>query len=640
MVPQEPVRIAHSSICGTGEHSESVHAGQPNFTLFPPFKNRDAPGEQFFPKTPCIFPNGDYDAVGNRSEVDLPNGVVTTYLYDSLNRLTNLVHQSGMTNLASYSYKLDATGRRTNAVEVLWQESGSYLTNTFSWQFDGLYRLTNEVSQCSATGFSYTNGFVYDLNGNRLKQVRTGNSVTTITNLYDANDQLLLEVTRNGGSLVDSNSYAYDANGSVTGKTNSTGTLNYTYNVANKLSSVLSGGVPQASYLYNDQGIRVQSVSGTTNHFLIDANNHTGYAQVLEELPTIGATPSTSYVIGDEVLAQCGTTYTAPSYFLPDGHGNNRQLTHPDGTISSHFSYEAYGAVLGTSTSCSADAAVASGITTKLYCGEQYDAKLHMYNLRARYYDAGNGRFNQRDTFTGNNEDPQTMHKYLYTSGNPIEEIDPTGNFWEWVFGFALLALAILAIALLIQYINTTRITGKALYLDMSNFNLAGVHLANGTTPNANYIKSKVFADVQSLYLDEMGMPVFDKQGGPTSPTVTFSPNNAFPTLGTEGVTTRHCDVYLGDFADQRLDRVFNNDDELAKAIEFVVLHEAGHAFGMKHSSGSGIMRKYAIDEPPKGPNNSFTKAQCHDWYLMTSDYTDQERENLMGEKDDLMFTK
>jgi len=387
-----------------------------------------------------------YDAVGNRSELDLPNGVVTTYRYDTLNRLTNLVHQAGMTNLAAYSYKLDATGRRTNAVEVLWQEGGTYLTNTLSWQFDGLYRLTNEVAWCSATGYSYTNGFVYDLDGNRLQQIRTGGSAETITSHYDLNDQLTNEVS----SISGTTSYAYDGNGSVTGKTNSSGTLTYTYNVANKLNGVLLGGVPKASYLYNDQGIRVSATAnGSTTHYLIDANNHTGYAQVMEELLAVGGTPSTSYTIGDEVLAQCGTTATAPSYFLQDGHGNNRQLAQMNGTVTSHYSYEAYGAVLGTSTSSSADAAVGSGITSKLFCGEQYDATLHMYNLRARYYDSSNGRFNQRDTFAGNNDDPQTLHKYLYANCDSVNESDPTGKFPEILITIAIIVIAVIVIAII-----------------------------------------------------------------------------------------------------------------------------------------------------------------------------------------------
>src|ERR1051325_8567002 len=135
----------------------------------------------------------NYDAVGNRSSVQLPNGIVTTYQYDNVNRLTNLMHKAGSVTNAIYSYKLDATGRRTNAVEVLRQEdvTPTYQTNTLTWQFDGMYRLTNEVKICSVAGASYTNSFSYDRTGNRLKQIKTAGSATTITNLYDANDELL-----------------------------------------------------------------------------------------------------------------------------------------------------------------------------------------------------------------------------------------------------------------------------------------------------------------------------------------------------------------------------------------------------------------------------------------------------------------
>jgi hypothetical protein len=52
-----------------------------------------------------------------------------------------------------------------------------------------------------------------------------------------------------------------------------------------------------------------------------------------------------------------------------------------------------------------------------------------MYNLRARYYDPSNARFNQMDSFDGNCEDPQSIHKYLYCDSEPINAIDPTGNF-------------------------------------------------------------------------------------------------------------------------------------------------------------------------------------------------------------------
>jgi len=68
-----------------------------------------------------------------------------------------------------------------------------------------------------------------------------------------------------------------------------------------------------------------------------------------------------------------------------------------------------------------------SPATNLLYAGEQFDTNLQMYYNRARYYDQNTGRFNRMDPFAGNNLDPQSLHKYLYANGNPINLIDPSG---------------------------------------------------------------------------------------------------------------------------------------------------------------------------------------------------------------------
>jgi RHS repeat-associated protein len=367
-----------------------------------------------------------YDVVGNRSEVDLPNGVVSTYRYDDLNRLTNLVHQAGVTNLAVYTYQLDKTGRRTNAIEVLQQEGGTYQTNTLNWQYDGMYRLTNEINVTTSPGgtYAYTNAYQYDLVGNRVQKIRTGANSETDNYIYNLNDELTSE--QDGGTAI---TYHYDNNGSLTNKTSGSTVNSYTYDTASKLNGVYLGGSLVASYLYNDQGIRVQSiVNGVTTHYLIDNNNHTGYAQVLEEELGVSLTPNMSYVIGDDVLAQCGPAGMTPSYFLQDGHGNNRQMVQVDNTVFKHYSYDTYGNVqTGTIQVPVSSTTADSAPTTKLFCGEQYDSSLQMYNLRARYYNPINGRFNQSDTFKGDSFDPQSLHKYTYANCDPCNQIDPSG---------------------------------------------------------------------------------------------------------------------------------------------------------------------------------------------------------------------
>jgi len=88
--------------------------------------------------------------------------------------------------------------------------------------------------------------------------------------------------------------------------------------------------------------------------------------------------------------------------------------------LASHYNYDAYGETQTNTSSV-------LGTNTKLYCGEQWDSTLNMYNLRARYYDPSNGRFNQRDAFDGRNEDPQSLHRYLYCRGDPSNSTDPSG---------------------------------------------------------------------------------------------------------------------------------------------------------------------------------------------------------------------
>jgi RHS repeat-associated protein len=246
------------------------------------------------------------------------------------------------------------------------------------------------------------------------------------------------------GQTVD---YTYDDNGSVVRKEVSgpdAETIDYTYNLENRLTGMVSTRTDDqsrqvevtTSYAYNQDGIRVGSQMTTitdgavtaqeTKLFLLDSYNHTGYAQVLEELPAVGATPITSYVIGDDVLSQSSIRNSEfeTRHFLYDGHGSTRQLSSGAGQITDVFSYDAYGVMLGGNPTRANPAA-----TSMLYSGEQFDVDLQQQYLRARYYDQNNGRFTQLDPFAGNSYDPQSLHKYAYCHEDPVNGVDPSGEF-------------------------------------------------------------------------------------------------------------------------------------------------------------------------------------------------------------------
>jgi RHS repeat-associated protein len=68
-------------------------------------------------------------------------------------------------------------------------------------------------------------------------------------------------------------------------------------------------------------------------------------------------------------------------------------------------------------------------LTEFLYSGEQFDSKIGQQYLRARYYDPATGRFNRLDPFFGNLNDPQSLHKYLYTYADPVNMADYVGLY-------------------------------------------------------------------------------------------------------------------------------------------------------------------------------------------------------------------
>jgi RHS repeat-associated protein len=163
-----------------------------------------------------------------------------------------------------------------------------------------------------------------------------------------------------------------------------------------------------------------------TNIFLSDPQNLTGFSQVLEELPAVGATPTASYTIGSQLISQekGGTN----SYLMADGHGSTRFLTDTNGVISDRYSYDAYGVALDFTFGT-----LNSPRTAMLYSGERFDSDLQQYYLRARYYNPTVGRFGAQDQQDGTPNDPLSLHKYAYCQNNPVNMHDPSGNEGELI---------------------------------------------------------------------------------------------------------------------------------------------------------------------------------------------------------------
>ncbi len=251
---------------------------------------------------------------------------------------------------------------------------------------------------------NYQASYQYDNTGNRTYSTIDGISTAYS---YDANDRLIQQ----GGTT-----YGYDANGNTLTETLDGQTTQYSYDLKNQLVSVDRGGVI-TTYTYNANGIRTGKTEGAiTTAYMVDENRD--YAQVLQESD---ATRTITYTYGDDLVAQekGGTT----SYFHYDGLGSTRALTDASGNATDTYNYDAFGIEFNS-----------TGTTENSYrfTGEQYDASLSQYYLRARYYDQGVGRFTQMDTWEGDGFDPVTLHKYLYANRmgvDPVNVVDFSGKF-------------------------------------------------------------------------------------------------------------------------------------------------------------------------------------------------------------------
>jgi RHS repeat-associated protein len=187
---------------------------------------------------------------------------------------------------------------------------------------------------------------------------------------------------------------------------------------------MISANNGQITMIYDGDGNRVsKTVNGVTTQYLVDDLNPTGYAQVVEEVVNGAVTRQYTYGLQriNENLspAVTGNSTWTPSFYVYDGGGSVRQLTNSSGVVTDEYEYDAFG-----------NSFTKTGTTPNnyLYRGEQFDNDLALYYLRARYYNPATGRFLSRDPEDGDPLNLASLHKYLYSGGDPINAMDPTGR--------------------------------------------------------------------------------------------------------------------------------------------------------------------------------------------------------------------
>jgi RHS repeat-associated protein len=254
-------------------------------------------------------------------------GVITTYGYDTLNRLTSITYNtSGATGVAAtptVTYNYDNVQTSATKGYLLSLTVGSNYTESYSYNVGSGGNGGNRISLSATTYTVNSRSYVVNYQYNNANQ-RT--QVGHVYPEYDNKGRLL--ALKNSSGVAWQNSIAYNISGQVTGDTlNTSGTVvteSYGYN-ANRLqltsqTATRGASLMNLTYNYNatagQQGVgstagnngQLMGVSGTINQI----NESTGYTyDVLGRLVTSNQTSNGA---------------TAQRRFENDRHGNRTNV--------------------------------------------------------------------------------------------------------------------------------------------------------------------------------------------------------------------------------------------------------------------------------------------------------------------------
>ncbi len=378
-----------------------------------------------------------YDTDGNLAERTVAgNGMTTTYTYDYQNRLTAMKNQTVSAGVISeYNSEYLANGQKSEETSDVMDKDGRKSQKTATYTYDLLGRIKRET-KTGSEDISYT----YDSNNNR-KQIKIGNKITAYK--YNKNDELLRTDTLNTNTEEDKVViYKNDKNGNQLATVNryeipsdrknntyvdidvtlgdnrlNENVVNH-YNALNQLTQTLTKNY-KVSFTYDAGGLRTsKTVNGETTIFVWDGD------QLVMELTKSGKVKK-RYIRGNDLIfADKGTDNASgeasgKQYYVTDPHGNVVQLTDETGNVIKTYEYDSFGNEIKPDS---------KDDNPFRYCGEYYDKETEEIYLRARYYQPEMGRFLTRDTYTGEEDEPLSLHLYTYCENDGVNSVDPSGH--------------------------------------------------------------------------------------------------------------------------------------------------------------------------------------------------------------------
>jgi RHS repeat-associated protein len=341
-----------------------------------------------------------YDKAGNLTSKTLPNGIVESRSYDAADQLSQIAAANGTTHMTGFQVTRNAAGDPTQVSKL-----GGAVEN---YTYDNFGRLTSVCSQSSCPNSSDPKiSWTYDSIGRRQTETRPSG---TLTYSYNAADEITS--TSDGSTTT---TYSFDADGRETAK----GSSSFAYDMADDLTSATVGSTT-TTYSYDGAGNRLSASDGTnTTNYLWDDNTVSGMAQLARE--SNGSGSLIRRYLSDQDGLSTLQNGTGSFSYLRDQQGSVAQLTDSSANSEWEYGYEPFGA---TKSATKVDP---SAPDNPLQFDSQYlDTDSGLYDLRARQYDPTAGAFLATDPLAPALTDPY-VSAYAYAGNQPTTFDDPTG---------------------------------------------------------------------------------------------------------------------------------------------------------------------------------------------------------------------
>ena len=399
-----------------------------------------------------LIASATYNALGSPQIIASSNGVQTRYAYFGLDyqasgniqffgELRQICVTTSNCALGAYTgtlmnlaYGYDNVGNVTTL-----QDDTNHQKETFT--YDPLDRLVSATpGNIGVTTLNYTQTYSYNAIGNFVTKAG-------VTQVYSTTQPHAVRSLSNGSS------FAYDANGNMTRRTELSGMQLITYaqgwDIDNRLVVVTNTNANQVTqYFYDADGNRVKRISpqGTTVYVNADYEvtgpsqmvvptstlpptyTHKLYLPVVfcsgcNGIPSLNepllnlATARVTYRFnGQQVAMREGVTLT---FVYGDHLGSASVTANISGTKVSEVRYYPFG-----------ETRYSSGTTptSKRFTSQEEQVGIGLYDYGARFYDPAIGRFISADSVVPRPGDSQALNRYTYARNSPLVRVDPSGH--------------------------------------------------------------------------------------------------------------------------------------------------------------------------------------------------------------------